>query len=203
MSLYDVLAADAPKDSELSPIELRAMKDAEMVTKKSEDSDGSEKKQDDEEIEEPKAKPKPKPKPVESEEVDQKPKPKPKARPEPRPKLKVAAEPKKKAAVAKTPPQKRKKVDEGDDAESGEDSSPEEPVRHPPGYSLLKAERDRIERALIALQRKASARQSATGSKRPPTTVCSILTHDLIEFLKDERRKFNERFGRYLAEDDD
>jgi hypothetical protein len=68
--------------------------------------------------------------------------------------------------------------------------------RHAPGYSLLRVERDRMDRAIASLHHKAESGKSTTS-------VCGILTSSLIEFYDDERRRFANKFGRYLKEDGD
>ena len=91
----------------------------------------------------------------------------------------------------------KKKVDESSSSDS---SDSDEPTRRAPGYSLLRMERDRIDRALQSLRRKAEHRLAAAGGKRPTTTVCSILNDALVEFYVDEKTKFETKFGRYLSD---
>jgi hypothetical protein len=171
---------------------------------------------DEEEEEVPKPKPKPKKKPVpkkrpaEEEEDDldldeaAKPKKKPKLQPKKPVPVKKAAKkadvevPPKKTAPKKAPPKKPV-----EDADEDADESPEpSQIRHSPGYSLLRVERDRIERALVSLRNKNEHRATNTASngKRPTTTVCSILNDALIEFYEEVQGKFMARFKRYLEE---
>lgn len=67
--------------------------------------------------------------------------------------------------------------------------------RHCPGYSMLRVERDKIDRSRLALLRKNEAR-AAQG--KPAPTVCSILNDRLIEFYTDVAGQFDSRFGKYL-----
>jgi outer membrane biosynthesis protein TonB len=70
-------------------------------------------------------------------------------------------------------------------------------TRHCPGYSMLRVERDKLERSRVALVRRNETR-AAQG--KPAPTVCSILNDRLIEFYTDMSTQFNTRFGKYLQE---
>lgn len=73
--------------------------------------------------------------------------------------------------------------------------NPQPESRHCPGYSMLRVERDKIERSRQALIRKNETRAS---QGKPAPTVCSILNDTLIEFYSDVSTQFDARFGKYL-----
>jgi outer membrane biosynthesis protein TonB len=74
--------------------------------------------------------------------------------------------------------------------------------RHPPGFSMVKAERDRIDRALTALKRRVATRadKDKLKGKKTTTTVCSILNASLIKFYSRIRTDFETEFNEYLEE---
>jgi hypothetical protein len=86
-------------------------------------------------------------------------------------------------------------------------SDADEPTggRHPPGFSMVKAERDRIDRALTALRRRVAtkAEKDKQKGKKPTTTVCSILNAALIKFYTKTRKDFETEFNDYLETDDE
>jgi hypothetical protein len=73
----------------------------------------------------------------------------------------------------------------------------EEPNRRQPGHAMLKAENDRLNRALDALVRKRVQREDANNGKAP-TSVCGVLLDNIIEFYEDKLEEFNRKFGKYL-----
>lgn len=74
------------------------------------------------------------------------------------------------------------------------------PERHAPGFSMIKAERDRIDRALTALKRRVAskAEKDLSKGKKPVTTVCRILNVSLIKFYSKIREDFQAEFSEYL-----
>lgn len=210
-SLFSVLnSSGIVPDETLSPIEARAAEDAKSL---------SEDKIVVEPAKAPAAKkrgpPKPKPKPKPSDEPiiingnengeeEEKQSPPKKIKktppvPKPKPKKTTAPKPKPKKPVDGGANDDDEDADEDEDEEESSSSLAAEPTRHAPGYSLLRVERDRIDRALLSLRRKADNRMSASGGKKVQTTVCSILNDALIEFFTDEKNRFEAKFGRYLA----
>lgn len=228
-SLYNVLLSEGVVGSEEVPKKKEAMADIEDRAAKDAEAIGAIKKKPkeeepkDEEVKDEAPKPAPKPKkrakkPVEEEEPDEE--------------IEEPAKKKPKAPPKKTPPPKKPKKpvpppsDDGDDEEEDLDEKPAkkkapvaakkpkakpkpkdkdedgETTRHSPGYSLLRVERDRIDRALVSLRAKNEHRvaNSSAAGKKPPTTVCSILNDALIEFYEETQGKFMARFGRYLED---
>jgi hypothetical protein len=80
--------------------------------------------------------------------------------------------------------------------ESKHDSSAQPETRHSPGYSMLRVERDKIERSRLALVKKNETR-AAQG--KPAPTVCSILVDSLIDFYNEVQALYDTKFGKYLA----
>ncbi len=68
-------------------------------------------------------------------------------------------------------------------------------VRHSPGYSMLKVERDKIERSMQTLMRKNETR---IEQGKPTPTVCSILNDRLVEFYGEMADHFDRCFGKYI-----
>jgi hypothetical protein len=67
---------------------------------------------------------------------------------------------------------------------------------------MVKAERDRIDRALTALRRKMATRaeKDKEKGKKYTNTVCSILSATLIKFYTRTRAAFDDEFSEYLPE---
>lgn len=101
------------------------------------------------------------------------------------------------------PPKKKKKSRSRSAPKKPEPVPPPPPpapaseTRHCPGYSMLRVERDKLERSRLALVRRNETR-AAQG--KPAPTVCSILNDSLIEFYANISAQFNTRFGKYLQE---
>lgn len=71
-------------------------------------------------------------------------------------------------------------------------------VRRQAGHAMIKAEYDRITRALDALVRKRVQREESNGGQAP-TSVCGILINNLIEFYEqDVLVPFDRKFARYM-----
>lgn len=70
--------------------------------------------------------------------------------------------------------------------------------RRQPGCAMIKAEYDRIVRALDALVRKRVQREESNGGQAP-TSVCSILINNLVDFYEqDVLIPFERKFARYM-----
>lgn len=88
------------------------------------------------------------------------------------------------------PPKKKKKP-------STASQAPSATPRKQPGYAMIKAEDDRLKRALSDLVRKRDQRESSSGG-RMPTSTCGVLNNNLIEFYEDTIATFTRKFGRYI-----
>ena len=67
--------------------------------------------------------------------------------------------------------------------------------RHPPGYSMLKTESDKLDRILAGLLRKKDNRV-ATG--KPVPSVCGMFNDQLLKFFKHVRSDFDQEFEDYM-----
>jgi hypothetical protein len=102
----------------------------------------------------------------------------------------------KRAAAVKKPAADDEPASDGDDG--GDKKKVSSAVRRQPGYAMIKAEDDRLRRALDGLIRKREQRETVGGG-RATTSTCGVLTNNLIEFYEDTLSTFSRKFGRYIA----
>lgn len=117
-----------------------------------------------------------------------------------------SSKPKTKPKVKKTPAEETKKAQK----KKPEDKDKKKPKKHPtevepaeairrqPGHAMIKAEYDRLTRALDALVRKRVQREESNGGMAP-TSVCGILINNLVDFYEqDVLVPFERKFARYM-----
>ena len=68
--------------------------------------------------------------------------------------------------------------------------------RHPPGYTMLKSESDKIDRTIATLIKK---KESRAASGRPFPSVCGMFNDNLLKFFKGVRRDFDSEFDEYMS----
>lgn len=116
--------------------------------------------------------------------------------------------PKPKPKVKKTPAEETKKAQKKKPASEDKDKKkpkkpptevePAEAMRRQPGHAMIKAEYDRLTRALDALVRKRVQREESNGGMAP-TSVCGILINNLVDFYEqDVLVPFERKFARYM-----
>ena len=114
---------------------------------------------------------------------------------------------KKKTVVKKQPEEPSSDEDDDDDLSPTDDDGgdvEDKPVtanRKSPGFSMLRIDRGRIKRAIESHQNRRQKRLEQAGSKKPTTTVCSMLTDGLLQFWEQEvLSKFDDKFGSYMQD---
>ena len=116
---------------------------------------------------------------------------------EPKPKKRTITK-KKKVVAASTsaPPKKKKKTQKSQDTKSKKDTKTTSDGRHPPGFSMLKTESDKIDRIIAALTRK---KENRIASGKPVPSVCGMFNDHLLKFFKGVRHNFDDEFDEYMS----
>ena len=123
------------------------------------------------------------------------------------PKPKTSSGSGKKSSSSKKQPTKTKSSKTKKESKSSSSSKKERAVasisdkpvgdgRHPPGYSMLKTESDKIDRILAGLMRK---KENRRASGKPVPSVCGMFNDSLLKFFKHVRSDFDDEFEEYMA----
>jgi hypothetical protein len=70
-------------------------------------------------------------------------------------------------------------------------------ARKQPGFAMIKAEEERLRRAVEVLERKKQQRERANNGKSV-TSTCGVLINDLLDFYDDTLEIFEHKFARYI-----